>query len=112
MLRSRDSVLKANLNRRSRGIWRPAGVAAVCAGSLMLGACSTVLSEMPASMGGLPAGAPTRPAAAPAYPAVHDMPPPRSATVLTEEERKKVEAELAAMRAEQAKRASAKGLPE
>jgi hypothetical protein len=42
---------------------------------------------------------------------VHDLPPPRSAAVLTEEERKKVEAELAAMRAEQARRANAK-LPE
>jgi hypothetical protein len=62
-------------------------------------------------MGGLPAGAPPRPDVAPAYPAVHDMPPPRSAAVLTEEERKKVEAELAAMRAEQARRAAAK-LPE
>jgi hypothetical protein len=75
----------------------------------MLGGCSTVLSEIPSQMGGLPAGAPARPAAgAPAYPAVHDMPPPRSAVVLSEEERKKVEAELAAMRAEQAKKAEKK----
>ncbi|HMA74845.1 MAG TPA: hypothetical protein VKP67_25630 [Xanthobacteraceae bacterium] len=40
------------------------------------------------------------------------MPPSRAAAVLTEEERKKVEAELAAMRAAQAKRAKAKGEPE
>jgi hypothetical protein len=39
------------------------------------------------------------------------MPPPRTAAVLTEEEKKKVEAELAAMRAEQARRAKA-SLPE
>jgi hypothetical protein len=83
-----------------------------CAGSVMLASCSSVLSDMPSQMGGLPAGVPARPAAAPAYPAVHDMPPPRSAGVLSEEERKKVEAELAAMRAEQAKKAAAKGLPE
>jgi hypothetical protein len=84
----------------------------VCAGSLVLVACSTALSEMPKQFGGLPAGTPTRPDAAPEYPAVHDMPPPRNAAVLTEEERKKVEAELAAMRAEQARRAKATGQPE
>lgn len=84
----------------------------VCAGSTLLVACSTALSEMPKQLGGEPVGTPSRPEAAPAYPPVHDMPPPRSAAVLTEEERKKVEAELAAMRAEQARRAKATGLPE
>jgi hypothetical protein len=79
---------------------------------MLLVACSTALSEMPKELGGLPTGTPARPDAAPAYPAVHDMPPPRSTAVLTEEERKKVEAELAAMRAEQARRAKATGLPE
>jgi hypothetical protein len=106
MLRLENPALTIRRN------WRPlAGAALVCAGSVLLSACSTVLSEAPAQMGGLPAGAPPRPEVAPAYPAVHDMPPPRTATVLTEEERKKVEAELAAMRAEQARRAAAK-LPE
>jgi len=106
MLRLRNS---ASMIRRK---WRSlAQVALVCAGSLLSASCSTVLSEMPAQMGGLPAGTPQRPDVAPVYPAVHDMPPPRSAAVLTEEERKKVEAELAAMRAEQARRANAK-LPE
>jgi hypothetical protein len=84
----------------------------VCAGSIFVVACSTALSEMPKQIGGLPAGTPARPEAAPEYPAVHDMPPPRNTAVLTEEERKKVEAELAAMRAEQARRAKATGLPE
>jgi len=40
------------------------------------------------------------------------MPPPRATAVLTEDEKKKVEAELAAMRAEQERRAKAKNLPE
>jgi hypothetical protein len=84
----------------------------VCAASMFLVACSTALSEMPKDLGGLPAGTPARPDTAPAYPAVHDMPPPRNTAVLTEEERKKVEAELAAMRAEQARRAKATGQPE
>ena len=42
---------------------------------------------------------PERPATPPAYPAVHDMPPPRYCVVLTEEEKKKVEAQLAVWRA-------------
>jgi hypothetical protein len=116
MLRLRNSALTIRRNGRPLNWrsfeWRPlAWAALVCAGFLLLGACSTVLSEIPQQMGGLPAGAPQRPDVAPAYPAVHDMPPPRSAAVLTEDERKKVEAELAAMRAEQARRAAAK-LPE
>ena len=84
----------------------------LCVGCVFLAACSTALSEMPKEIGGLPAGTPARPDAAPAYPAVHDMPPPRTTAVLNEEERKKVEAELAAIRAEQARRAKATGLPE
>jgi hypothetical protein len=111
MLRLRNSALTIRRNWRPWN-WRSlAGAGLVCAASILLADCSTVLSEAPAQMGGLPAGAPQRPEVAPAYPAVHDMPPPRATSVLTEEERKKVEAELAAMRAEQARRAAAK-LPE
>jgi hypothetical protein len=111
MLRLRISALTIRRSGRPFTLRLFARAAVVCAGAVLLAACSTVLSEVPAQMGGLPAGAPPRPDVAPAYPAVHDMPPPRSAAVLTEEERKKVEAELAAMRAEQARRAAAK-LPE
>src|SRR5215469_7397898 len=107
MLKSRSSNLK--IHRTLRPF---IGLALVCAGSIFLTSCSTTLSELPTQAGGLPAGTPERPAAAPEYPAVHDMPPPRAAAVLSEEERKKVEAELAAMRAAQAKRAKAKGEPE
>jgi hypothetical protein len=107
MLRLRDSTAKDRWKRQ------PAfRLALVCAGSLLLVSCSTVLSEMPTQVGGLPAGTPQRPAVTPEYPAVHEMPPPRSAAVLTEEEKKKVEAELAAMRAEQARRAKAAGVAE
>ena len=107
MLRPQNATAKIRLRRQP-----VMTLALVCAGSIVLAACSTVLSEMPTQVGGLPAGAPQRPAVAPEYPAVHEMPPPRTAAVLTEEEKKKVEAELAAMRAEQARRAKAKGLPE
>jgi hypothetical protein len=72
----------------------------------LLASCSSVLSELPTAAGGLPEGTPERPTTAPAYPAVHDMPPPRPAAVLTEEQRKRAEAELVAVRAEQEKRAA------
>ena len=107
MLRPRNATAKILLRRQP-----VMGLALVCAGAIILAACSSVLSEMPTQVGGLPAGTPQRPVVAPEYPAVHDMPPPRTNAVLTEEEKKKVEAELAAMRAEQERRAKAKGLPE
>ena len=71
-----------------------------------LGACASTVADLPPQMGGLPAGTPERPAQSPAYPAVHDMPPPRPNTVLTEEERKKAEAELIALRQRQEKQAA------
>jgi len=85
---------------------------------VVLASCSSVLSELPTlsdlptQVGGLPEGTPQRAANAPAYPAVHDMPPPRANAVLTEDEKKKVEAELAAMREQQAKRAAVSTAPE
>ncbi len=75
---------------------------------VLLAGCSSTLSELPAAVGGLPSDAPERPATQAAYPAVHDMPPPRTNTVLTEDEQKKAEAELAAARDQQAKRAATK----
>jgi hypothetical protein len=110
--RSREEMLTPRNSTAEIARQPVIGLALVCAGSIVLASCSSVLSEMPTQVGGLPAGTPQRPAAAPEYPAVHEMPPPRTAAVLTEEEKKKVEAELAAMRAEQARRAKARGLPE
>ena len=101
MLKSRSTCLKI------RRTWQPIlGLALVGVGAFAFASCSTVLSDMPAQMGGLPEGTPDRQANPPAYPAVHDMPPPRPNAVLTEAEKKKVEAELAALRAEQARRAA------
>jgi hypothetical protein len=68
--------------------------------------CSSVLSEMPHQMGGLPEGTPARAETPPAYPAVHDMPPKRAQTVLSEQDRKKLEADLAAARDGAARRAA------
>jgi hypothetical protein len=65
--------------------------------------CSTVLSQLPESMGGEPAGTPERQVTPAVYPAVHDMPPPRTDAVLTEKQRQEATSELDAIRAKQAK---------
>jgi hypothetical protein len=66
---------------------------------LMAGCVASNLGDhMPTVAGGLPEGAPARPQTPQAYPAVHDLPPPRSETVLTAEEQKKVEEDLVAAR--------------
>jgi hypothetical protein len=82
------------------------GLALVSSSAVILASCASTLSELPSQAGGLPEGTPERPATTLPYPAVHDMPPPRSTAVLTEEEKKRVEAELAAMRDQQARRAA------
>jgi hypothetical protein len=68
-----------------------------------LGACSSTFSSLPTQLGGMPADTPQTSAAPAAYPAVHDMPPPRQNTVLTEAEQKQAESELTALRERQAK---------
>ena len=62
-------------------------------------------NELPTAIGGMPQAAPQRPETPPDFPAVHDMPPPRTTKVMTEEEKKRAEAELALMREQQARRA-------
>jgi hypothetical protein len=70
------------------------------AGLLLLAGCAaaTIADHMPTAAGGLPERAPPRPEMPRSYPAVHDMPPPRATSVLTEEEQKKLEDDLAAAR--------------
>jgi hypothetical protein len=85
------------------------------AGALMLSSCANTTNmtdmgnklgnELPAAMGGMPAAAPARPETPPVFPAVHDMPPARNTKVMTDEEKKRLEAELALMREQQARRA-------
>jgi hypothetical protein len=69
-------------------------------GSVILAGCTvgSLGDHLPTAAGGLPESAPARPATPTAYPAVHDMPPPRSENVLTDEERKKLEDDLIAAR--------------
>jgi len=68
----------------------------------LLAGCASTIADLPSPIG-LPAGTPERPAAEAAYPAVHDMPPPRSTEVLSQDEQKKAEEALIAARNRQTK---------
>jgi len=105
---------------RVRSQWlssRRALAAALIAGTGFLGGCSggsTISDHLPTALGGLPDGAPQRPTTTSAYPAVHDMPPPRPTTVLSDAEQTKLEGDLVAARnrtAEAAKAAAAADKP-
>jgi hypothetical protein len=79
---------------------RAMAVALLLAGAMILAGCSgsIIADHMPSMAGGLPESAPQRPADPPAYPAVHDAPPARENAVLTDEEQRRLEADLAAAR--------------
>src|SRR5712691_12880957 len=74
--------------------------ALLVAGGAMVAGCSagTIAEHMPTAAGGLPEDMPQRPATPAAYPAVHDLPPKRENTMLTDEEQKKLEDDLIAAR--------------
>jgi hypothetical protein len=79
---------------------RTMAVVLVFGGAMILAGCSgsIIADHMPSIAGGLPEGSPQRPADPPAYPAVHDTPPARENAVLSDEEQRKLEADLAAAR--------------
>lgn len=76
----------------------------LAAGAVLLGGCSSNLNNFgePASIAGQSTTSQARQEAPgappPGYPAVHDMPPPRNSTVLTDYEQKKLENDLIAAR--------------
>jgi hypothetical protein len=74
-------------------IWAALGLAVVMTGC----APGPIIDRLPGELG-LPAGAPARPEAPYEYPAVHDMPPDRVSTPMTEEEQVRLEKELATVR--------------
>lgn len=59
-----------------------------------LAGCSSVVDNIPSSVGGLPEGTPQRPAAGVVFPSVHDMPPARRDGALTEAESQRLREEL------------------
>jgi len=70
-------------------IWAALSLAAVLAGC----APGPIIDRLPGELG-LPAGAPARPETPYEYPAVHDMPPNRASSPMTEEEQVRLEKEL------------------
>ncbi len=82
-------------NRSIAAVFIALGLPAVA----LLAGCSasSVVDNLPSDIG-LPQGTPARPAVAPQYPAVHDMPAPRAAAPLSEEEREKLQDDLIAAR--------------
>src|SRR5260370_23227528 len=92
-------------------------VAALISAARVLAGCSggsTVADHLPTAIGGLPEGSPQRPTTSSGYPAVHDVPPARPTTVLTDAEQTKLEGDLVAARnraAEAAKSAAAADKP-
>jgi hypothetical protein len=68
------------------------------------------VDKLPSEMGE-PADAPARPATPYVYPAVHDMPPPREAAPMTEEQQVKLEKDLEAARDRQETREKAAVAP-
>ena len=85
------------------------------AGAMGLAGCSAgsmIGDNMPNALGGLPESAPQRATKPSAYPAVHDMPPPRGSTVLTDAEQKKLEDDLIAARTRTGEAAKPVGRPD
>jgi hypothetical protein len=69
--------------------WAALGFAAMLAGC----APGPIIDRLPSELG-LPAGAPSRPETPYEYPAVHDMPPDRASSPMTQEEQIRLEKEL------------------
>jgi hypothetical protein len=75
---------------------------------LALTGCGSMIGDhLPTALGGEPEDAPKRAASPGAYPAVHDMPPPRPTTVLSDADEKKLEDDLVAARNRAAEAAKA-----
>jgi hypothetical protein len=66
-----------------------------------------MIAQLPEAVGGEPANTPAASATPVAYPAVHDLPPPRTEVVLTEQERQQATKELDEIRARQAQQVEA-----
>jgi hypothetical protein len=84
------------------------GMGAIALLAIGLAACSSVTSlgnkiedTLPVAAGGLPSDVPARPATQPDFVPVGETPPRRDLKTLTEEERKKLEADLVTLRERQ-----------
>jgi hypothetical protein len=75
-------------------------ISAALAAALILAGCSgsQIADRLPTAVGGLPDGAPERPAAEQPYPAVHNMPPQRTTSTLSEAQLKQLQDDLVSVR--------------
>lgn len=89
----------------TRGMRRPSVLAGAMLLGLALGGCSIPIADMP--LVGLPANTPPRPANPGEYLPVHDVPAPRTETVLDQAQQDKLEKDLLAARDRQASGAQA-----
>jgi hypothetical protein len=93
---SRASLARATVSRA-----KPSRAIAVGAGLLLattLAGCSSAIDYIPTALGGLPEGVPARPTTPHQYPYVHDMPPKREDTALSEAERARLRNDLTGVR--------------
>jgi hypothetical protein len=75
-----------------------AALAAAVAAAALTGCSSATIENIPVAIGGLPTDTPARPLNPGEYPAVHDMPAPRPEPVLSDNDQKRIEDDLAAAR--------------
>ena len=80
--------------------------AALCLALAAAGCSTSAIDSIPAWAGGEPQDAPKRLETELQYPPVNDRPPARDTKVVTEQEQAKIENELAAARATQARQAA------
>jgi hypothetical protein len=101
-MRRRAVALQQEIGSRAL----PVVLALAVAASLGLSGCASMNQKFADSASQLPhvglsSNAPARPAEQMAYPAVHDVPPPRTAVMLTDVEQHKLETDLLAARDQQ-----------
>src|SRR5512134_2229551 len=101
-MRRRAVALQQEIGSRAL----PVILALAVVASLGLSGCASINQKFAESASQLPhvgvsPNAPARPAEQMAYPAVHDVPPPRTAVMLTDVEQHKLETDLLAARDQQ-----------
>jgi len=94
-------------SRKRTGAARALATALLVAGATALAGCTSTIDHIPAAVGGLPEGVPPRPETPQAFPAVHNMPPARVDTVLSDAEKRKLREDLAKQRESAARDAAA-----
>ena len=93
-------------SQQSAGLRGLPALAAALSLGLCLSGCASMSQQIAETASqapeiGLSPNAPARPAQQMAYPAVHDVPPPRTAAVLTDVEQQKLETDLVSARNQQ-----------